>query len=74
MPKVSQEFSYTFKPGNDQWCKVVIDIHEIDTEAPLDEQIRGVDNAIDAIWSFIRNKVDSQIEEVLDEVKKGKEK
>ena len=71
MVKVSHAFSYTFKPGADQWTKVSLEISEIDTDLPLDEQIRAADDAVQAIWDYSRNRIDREIEEIVDEVKKG---
>ena len=71
-PKISQGFSYTFQPGNGQWSKISLDVHEIDTELPLDEQLQGVEDAVEAVWSFLRNKLDRQIEEVYTEAKGAK--
>jgi hypothetical protein len=71
MPKISESFSYTFKPGTDQWAKVQVEIHEIDTELPLDEQLAQVGDAVDRVWLYLRNQVDAKVEEIFNEAQGG---
>jgi len=69
MAKVSQSLSFTFRVGqaSNQYCKVNIEISEIDTELPLDEQIKKVDDTLDVVWNHMRERIDTQIDEVLKE-------
>ena len=67
MAKISQSLSFTFRVGqaSNQYCKVNLEVSEIDTELPLDTQLEKVDDTLDAIWTHMRNKIDTQIDEIL---------
>ena len=69
MAKVSHSLSFTFRVGeaSNQFAKVNLEVNEIDTDLPLDEQMRDAENAIDTIWTYMRNKLDREIEEILNE-------
>tara|TARA_B100000949_G_scaffold224350_1_gene227651 strand:- start:722 stop:943 length:222 start_codon:yes stop_codon:yes gene_type:complete len=69
MAKISQSLSFTFRVGqaSNQYCKVNLEVSEIDTELPLDAQLEKVDNTLDVIWQHMRGRIDNQIEEVLKE-------
>ena len=69
MAKISQGLSFTFRVGqaSNQYCKVNIEVSEIDTDLPLDEQIKKVDDTLDVIWNHMRERIDNQIDEVLKE-------
>jgi len=69
MAKISQSLSFTFRVGqaSNQYCKVNLEVSEIDTELPLDAQLEKVDNTLDVIWQHMRDRIDNQIEEVLKE-------
>ena len=69
MAKISQGLSFTFRVGqaSNQYCKVNIEISEIDTDLPLDEQIKKVDDTLDVVWNHMRERIDNQIDEVLKE-------
>lgn len=72
MAKITQGFSYTFKPGSDQWSKINLE-YEIDTDLPIKEQLEAADVAANEMWEFLRNKVDVQVGEIYDAVKRAKE-
>jgi len=69
MAKISQSLSFTFRVGqaSNQYCKVNLEVSEIDTELPLDAQLEKVDNTLDVIWQHMRDRIDTQIEEILKE-------
>ena len=69
MAKISQGLSFTFRVGqaSNQYCKFNIEVSEIDTELPLDEQIKKVDDTLDVVWNHMRERIDNQIDEVLKE-------
>ena len=69
MAQISQGLSFTFRVGqaSNQYCKVNIEVSEIDTELPLDEQIKKVDDTLDVVWNHMRERIDNQIDEVLKE-------
>jgi len=70
MAKVSVKLGFTFRVGDlstNQYGRVDLSIDQIDTELPLDEQLDDSKRAAEGIWTFIKSKIDSQIDEVLDE-------
>jgi len=69
MAKIAQSLSFTFRVGqaSNQYCKVNLEVSDIDTELPLDVQLQKIDNTLDGIWKHIRDRIDNQIEEVLKE-------
>jgi len=69
MPKVSVHLGFTFRVGDlstNQYGRVDLSIDQIDTERPIDEQLEESKNAAEQIWAFVKDKVDHQIDEVLD--------
>jgi hypothetical protein len=71
MAKITQGFSYTFQPGNGQWSKINLEV-EVDTELPLDIQLQQIKESEEAIWEFLKNKVDNRIEEIANMAQGGK--
>jgi len=70
MAKVSVKLGFTFRVGDlstNQYGRVDLSIDQIDTELPLDEQLDDSKRTAEGIWKFVKDKVDSQIDEVLDE-------
>ena len=70
MAKVSLKLGFTFRVGDlstNQYGRVDLSIDQIDTELPLDEQLEDSKRTAEGIWKFVKGKVDSQIDEVLDE-------
>ena len=65
MAKCSQHLGFTWTIGpNRQYCKVDIEVSEIDTDIPLDEQLKKVDGALDGVWKYILKRMDTEVEEV----------
>jgi len=67
MATVSQELSATFKMPDGQWAKNVITIDGIDTEQDVEVQIRDANNALDSIHATLKNRLETQVREALDE-------
>ena len=69
MSKVSQAFSLTFKvgPKRDQWAKINLEVTEIDTEQPIEDQLRNIDDVVQRTWEFLRNKLVREVEEIMKE-------
>ena len=69
MAKVSHSLSFTFRVGeaSNQFAKVNLEVNDIDTELPIEAQLRDVENATDVMWSYIRNKLDREIEEIIND-------
>ena len=72
MAKVSGHLGFTFRVGpleQNQYGRVDLTIDQIDTELPIDAQIEESKVVADVIWDVIKDKVDAQIEDILDDGK-----
>ena len=61
---------FTFRVGDltlNQYGRIDLNVDQIDTELPIDEQLAEVGVTTDNVWKYLKNKIDSQMEEVLDE-------
>ena len=70
MSKVSIKLGFTFRVGDlqtNQYGRVDLAVDQIATELPLDQQLDDVKRTAEGVWDFVKKKVDSQIDEVLDE-------
>ena len=69
MPKVSVHLGFTFRVGDlatNQYGRVDLTSDQIDTEIPLQPQLDAADDIADVVWKTLKGKVDSQIDEMLD--------
>ena len=69
MPKVSAHLGFTFRVGpldTNQYARVDLTADEIDTSAPLDLQLGEIGDAADKVWEYVKSKVDTQIDELID--------
>lgn len=69
MAKVSMHLGFTFRVGDlstNQYGRIDLTVDQIDTNLPIEEQIRDSKNAAENIWKFIKDSVDTRIDEVLD--------
>ena len=69
MAKVSVHLGFTFRVGpldTNKYGRVDLTVDQIDTELPLEAQLDGSKEVADTVWNFIKDKVDIQIEEMLD--------
>tara|TARA_R110002051_G_scaffold324987_1_gene424989 strand:+ start:658 stop:876 length:219 start_codon:yes stop_codon:yes gene_type:complete len=72
MPKVSAHLGFTFRVGplvQNQYGRVDLTIDQIDTELPLDAQLEEAKVVADVVWDVLKDKVDAQIEDMLDDGK-----
>ena len=70
MAKVSVHLGFTFRVGDlatNQYGRVDLSVDQIDTELPLEAQLEESKAIADTVWEFVKGKIDSQIDEVLDE-------
>tara|TARA_R100001163_G_C4970782_1_gene130747 strand:- start:382 stop:600 length:219 start_codon:yes stop_codon:yes gene_type:complete len=70
MAKVSAHIGYTFRVGpleQNQYGRVDLSVDQIDTELPIEPQLEESKKVADIIWTFIKGKVDTQIEAMLNE-------
>jgi len=69
MAKVSVHLGFTFRVGpldQNQYGRVDLTVDQIDAELPLDPQLEGAKTVADVVWSYVKEKIDVQIEEILD--------
>ena len=69
MAKVSAHLGFTFRVGElstNQYGRVDLSVDQIDTDLPLEPQLEESKKIADVVWEFIKEKVDVQIEEMLD--------
>ena len=72
MPKVSAHLGFTFRVGpleQNQYGRVALTVDQIDTELPVEPQLEESKKVADVVWEFIKEKVDAQIVDMLDESK-----
>ena len=70
MAKVSMHLGFTFRVGDlstNQYGRIDMNIDQIDTELPLDEQLDDSKRTADGIWKYIRGSIDTKIDDMLDE-------
>ena len=69
MAKVSVHLGFTFRVGDlatNQYGRGDLTYDQIDTEIPLKPQLDAADDVADVVWKTLKGKVDSQIDEMLD--------
>ena len=69
MAKVDVHLGFTFRVGpldQNQYGRVDLTVSQIDTELPVEPQLEESKEVADVIWGFVKSKVDSQIEGMLD--------
>jgi len=69
MSKVSVHLGFTFRVGDlasNQYGRVDLSIDQIDTTLPVNQQIDEAGMVADQVWHVLKNRVDAQIDEVLD--------
>jgi len=69
MAKVDVHLGFTFRVGpleQNQYGRVDLTVAQIDTELPVEPQLEESKKIADVVWKFIKGKIDSEIEEVLD--------
>ena len=72
MSKVSMHIGFTFRVGpldQNQYGRIDLTVDQIDTDLPLEPQLEESKKVADVIWEFIKGKVDTQIEDMLDDSK-----
>ena len=68
MAKVSVHVGFTFRVGpldQNQYGRVDLNIHQIDTELPLDKQLEESKVIADTVFEVAKAKVDAQIDDML---------
>ena len=61
---------FTFRVGEsstNQYGRIDLSVDQIDTELPIKQQLEESKDAAEQVWKFLKTKVDSNIDEMLDE-------
>ena len=69
MAKVDMHLGFTFRVGPldmNQYGRVDVNVNAIDTDLDTETQMEAVQGAADIMWSFIKDTIDTKLEEVLD--------
>ena len=69
MAKVDVHLGFTFRVGpleQNQYGRVDLTVSQIDTELPVEAQLEESKAIADVVWAFVKEKVDSQIDDMLD--------
>ncbi len=69
MAKVSVHLGFTFRVGaldTNQYSRIDVDVREIDTDLPIDAQLEVAGQAVNDVWTAVRQQVDEKIEGILD--------
>ena len=70
MAKVSMHLGFTFRVGDlstNQYGRIDMNIEQIDTEFPLDEQLDDSKRTADGIWKYLRESIDVKIDDILND-------
>ena len=68
MAKVSVHLGFTFRVGpldQNQYGRVDLTFDKIDTELPIEPQIKDSKEVADVVFGEVKEKIDSQIDEML---------
>ena len=70
MAKVSMHLGFTFRVGDlqtNQYGRIDMNVDQIDTELPLDEQLEDSKRTADGVWKYLRESIDTKIDDMLNE-------
>jgi len=74
MAKVSVHLGFTFRVGpldQNQYGRVDLTFDQIDTELPIEPQIKDSKEVADVVFGEVKERIDSQIDEMLDDKENG---
>ncbi len=69
MAKIAVHLGFTFRVGpldTNQYGRVDLTADDIDTSLPLEPQLTEINDATDKVWEFVKNTIDTQIDEIID--------
>ena len=73
MAKVGLKLGFTFRVGpldTNQYARMDMEIHDLDTELPIDEQLKEAGLTLDKAYTTVYDKVDEGIKNILSKGKK----
>ena len=74
MAKVGLKLGFTFRVGpldTNQYARMDMEIHDIDTELPIDDQLEDAGLTLDKAYKAVHDKVDGEIRNILQKGKKN---
>ena len=69
MAKIAVHLGFTFRVGpldTNQYGRVDLTADDIDTSLPHEQQLTEINDATDKVWEFVKNTIDTQIDEIID--------
>ena len=69
MTKVSMHLGFTFRVGDlstNQYGRIDLSVDQIDTDLPIEKQMKDSKNATENVWKFVKESVDTRLDEILD--------
>ena len=69
MPKIALHLGFTFRVcplDTNQYGRFDLTAYDIDTSLPLEPQLTEINDATDKVWEFVKNTIDTQIDEIID--------
>ena len=70
MAKVSMHLGFTFRVGDlstNQYGRIDMNVDQIDTELPLDQQLEDSKRTADNVWKYLRESIDTKSDDMLNE-------
>ena len=70
MAKVGLKLGFTFRVGpldTNQYARIDCEVHDIDTDMDIPTQLEGTELALGQMWAHVRDEVDKNSDEVLNE-------
>ena len=66
--KINQSLGISFALNQKRWLKANIELLDIDTEKPIDEQLQAADPYIKMTYDYLLNHVDNQIDDLVSQL------
>ena len=74
MAKIGVKIGFTFRIGaldTNQYGRMDMEVHDIDTELPIDDQLEEAGLTLDKAYKAVHDKVDGEIRNILQKGKKN---
>ena len=68
MSKIGVKVGFTYRVGpldTNQYGRMDVEVHDIETDLPIDKQLKDANLAINKVYDHILEKVDSEIEKII---------
>ena len=70
MAKIGVKIGFTFRIGaldTNQYGRMDMEVHDIDTDLPIEDQLKDAGIALDKVYKGLLEKVDTEIEGIMKE-------